>query len=354
MPRSKLVDPTVTRWYHCISKCVRNYRLLGGGALTNRKAWLQNRIEELSKIFAIAVAGFTILDNHLHLLVRLDPDVAKNWSNEEVAARWGQLHPPRNRRRQILPVTKEWIDEKAANQEWIAKTRQRLASLSWYMKSLKEPLARLANQEDECDGAFFAARFKSIAVLDVIALLMACAYIDLNPLAAGITQLPEHSPYTSITQRIEHAWPNMTRSDLDAAMRGLVVEQLPSGEIEQLHWLCPLEDRSTLGASREGMLPGFSLPKYLLLLDHTSRLFREGKASVDATVSPIFERLETSAEFWQFQMTQLTNRLSCRKVIGRALATNEEVLAAAAQRLGFRRLLNLSRTSTAPDLASAS
>ena len=76
--------------------------------LHDRKAWLQNRIEELSKIFAISVAGFAILDNHLHMLVRLDPDVAKRWSAEKVARRWGQLHPPRNRRREIRPITHDW------------------------------------------------------------------------------------------------------------------------------------------------------------------------------------------------------------------------------------------------------
>lgn len=352
--RKRQVDPTVTRWYHCVSKCVRRYPLLGEDRLTNRKAWLQNRIEQLSKIFAIAVAGFTILDNHLHVLVRLDPELADGWSSEEVARRWGVLHPPRNRRREVLPVTPEWIEEKVANQKWIAKTRKRLASLSWYMKELKEPLARLANREDECEGAFFASRFKSIAVLDVIALLIACAYIDLNPLAAGIASLPEKSPYTSITLRIEYAWPKMTRADFEAALRGLVVEHLPAGEVEQSHWLCPLEDRSGLGAAREGMLSGLSLPKYLLLLDHTSRLFREGKATVDAAVAPIFDRLATTAELWQQQMTELRTRFSCRKVIGRVLATTQEALASAAQRFGMHHLVNLARCSAPPKLASES
>ena len=133
----------------------------------------------------------------------------------------------------------------------------------------------------------FAARFKSIAILDLIALLQVCAYIDLNPLAAGITSLPEKSPYTSIMQRVEHAWPKMTRAEFDLAIRGLLVEHLPSGEAEQAHWLCPLEDRRALGAAREGMLAGLSLAKYLLLLDHTARLFREGKATLDAAVAPI-------------------------------------------------------------------
>jgi hypothetical protein len=311
------------------------------GGLIDRKGWLENRIEELSKIFAISAAGFSILDNHLHVLVRLDPEIAKDWSNEEVARRWALLYPPRNRKREVIPVTEEWIAQKTADPKWIDKTRDRLCNLSWLMKTLKEPLARLVNCQEGCDGAFWAARFKSIAILDETALLQTCAYIDLNPLAAGITFLPEKSPYTSITQRVEQAWPKWTRADFDAAVRGLAVEHLASGDAEQSHWLCPLDDRRSWGAPREGMLPGLSLPKYLLLLDHTARLFREGKATLDADVAPIFERLGTTAAIWEQQLTQLKEKFSCRKVMGRALATSRAVLLEAARRFGMHHLVNL-------------
>ena len=251
--RRKLVDPDVTRWYHCISRCVRRAFLLGSeGGGTDRKAWLQNRLKELADVFAIAVAGFSILDNHLHVLIRLDPDLAKDWSDEDVARRWGQLYPPRNRRRETLPVSPEWIKKHTDNPDWIAKARERLKSLSWFMKLLKE-----------------------------------------------------QSPHTSVTERIEHAWPRVIRADFEAALRGRVVENLPVGAAEQTHWLCPLEDRSAPGVLREGMMPGLSLPKYLLLLDYSARVFREGKANLSADVAPILTRLGTTAETWQEQLTQL-------------------------------------------------
>ena len=82
--RAKLVDLTVTRWYHCVSRCARKAFLLGEGD-HNRKEWLENRLEELADIFAVAVGGFSVLDNHLHVLLRLDPDVAEAWSDEEVS-----------------------------------------------------------------------------------------------------------------------------------------------------------------------------------------------------------------------------------------------------------------------------
>ena len=72
------------------------------------------------------------------------------------------------------------------------------------MKCLKEPLSRLANREEKTGGAFFEGRFKSVAILDEEALLATCVYIDLNPVAAGIAEVPEASAHTSIKQRVKH------------------------------------------------------------------------------------------------------------------------------------------------------
>ena len=69
--RAHLVDPSVTRWYHCVTRCVRRAFLLGEG-MHDRKSWIEHRLEELAEIFSVAVAAFAILDNHLHLLARLD------------------------------------------------------------------------------------------------------------------------------------------------------------------------------------------------------------------------------------------------------------------------------------------
>jgi hypothetical protein len=185
--RAKLVDVSVARWYHCISRCVRKAFLLGEGD-DDRREWLENRLEELADIFAVAVGGFSMMENHLHVLLRLDPEVAQAWSDEDVVRRWGWLFPPRDKSRQPLPVPDQWIQERLGDSQWIAKTRDRLQSLSWFMKCLKEPLSRLANRQDKKRGAFFEARFKSVAVVDEEALLRICVYIDLNPVAAKVAQ----------------------------------------------------------------------------------------------------------------------------------------------------------------------
>ena len=62
--RRQLIDVDVTRWYHCMSRCVRGASLLGNES-SDRKEWLEKRIEELAQVFAIGVGGFSVRDNHL-------------------------------------------------------------------------------------------------------------------------------------------------------------------------------------------------------------------------------------------------------------------------------------------------
>ena len=303
----------------------------------DRKQWIENRLEELAQIFAISVGGFSVLDNHLHVLVRLDNDIATGWSDAEVVRRWGQLFPPRDKSRQPLPVTKNWVEWRLQDADWVATARTRLASLSWFMKCLKEPLSRLANQQDDAKGAFFEGRFKSVAILDDESLLATCAYIDLNPVAAGITKVPEASPHTSITARVENVRAQGRTSDLNAAEQGSISGSSVSAGLEEPIWLCPIEDRRKLDSRREGMLEGFSLGSYLLLVDYTGRLFRNGKAAISAELTGILERLGSSAENWWARI----EKLSKGRLLGRFFAASRNRLRETAARLGVHHLANL-------------
>lgn len=191
--RGSIVDSSVTPYYHCISRCVRRAHLCADGD-EDRKQWIEDRLQELAGIFAIEVCGYAVLDNHLHVVLRLNDDVAAGWSNEEVVRRWGRLFPPRGKDRKPLQVTQAWIDAMLQDADWVSTARERLNALGWFMKCVKEPLARMANKEDGCRGTFWEARFKSIAILDDEALLTTLAYVDLNPLAAGLAKTPEESP----------------------------------------------------------------------------------------------------------------------------------------------------------------
>ena len=335
--RSQLVDVTVTAWYHVISKTVRGAYLLAEGD-DDRKQWIEQRLEELSKRFAVEVAGFAVLDNHLHVLVRLEPERAAYWSDAQVVRRWGKLFPPRGKDRQPLAVTQAWIERKLSDQTFVAETRRRLSDLGWFMKCLKEPLARLANKQDGCQGAFWQGRYKSVAVLDDEALLATCAYIDLNPLAAGMSKTPEESPHTSVKRRVDHCRAKGRLNDLQAAREGSVAALKKARGIEKGLWLCPIEDRRREGLKRTGLLDGFSLGSYLQLVDYTSRLVRQGKARVSREVASLLTRLGTSVDRWQQTLTKMFSRSS---PLGVAFAFHREHLTAAAAKRGCHHLANL-------------
>src|SRR5580704_19621934 len=73
--------------------------------------------------------------------------------------------------RRPMPATDQWVQWRLKDAGWVATARQRLQSLSWFMKCLKEPLARLANLQDKTRGFFSEGRFKSVAILDEESLL---------------------------------------------------------------------------------------------------------------------------------------------------------------------------------------
>ena len=151
--RSKLVDEDVTPWYHCISRTVRKAFLLGEGDV-DRKQWIEDRLRELCGVFAVQCAGFAVMDNHLHLLLRLDSAAAAAWSDEEIARRWVRLFPLPGDEEVVAQATEEWVQQKSADADWVTRARQRLNSLGWFMKCLKEPLARMANRAEGCTGVW--------------------------------------------------------------------------------------------------------------------------------------------------------------------------------------------------------
>lgn len=54
-------------------------------------------MESLAGLFGVEVAAFDVLSNHLHVILRIRPDVVALWSDQEVARRWLALFPGRAR-----------------------------------------------------------------------------------------------------------------------------------------------------------------------------------------------------------------------------------------------------------------
>src|ERR1700722_19409097 len=206
--RGQIVVEDSVGVYHCIARCVRRAFLCGvdqytGKDYTYRKEWILNRLRELAGLFAVEVCGYSVMSNHLHLVLRNRPDIAEQWSDDEIALRWRRVFPPRDDATgEPVEPTEHDLAMLTANPERLLELRKRLSNLSWFMRCLCEKIARAANHEDGSSGRFWAGRFKSVALLDEAAILACSVYVDLNPIRAGLAATPEESAYTAGCDRI--------------------------------------------------------------------------------------------------------------------------------------------------------
>ena len=277
-PRSQQISLLDTPYYHICSRTVRKAFLCGvdketGVSYEHRRLWIEKRILRLSQVFSIDICAYAVMHNHLHLVLHVDSDRVKSWSTSEVLQRWHQLFKgtlltQQYENKQTLDKFHQAIVESSAD-----IYRQRLINISWFMRSLNEPIARQANREDQCTGHFWEGRFKSQALLDEGALLSCMAYVDLNPVRAGIDKTPEKSSFTSIKLRIK------------AAIKGT-----------QPQLLFPF-----VGNERQVKLSGvsFNLKDYLTLVDETSRQLGHDKHGViHLKTTSILARLHISHDSW--------------------------------------------------------
>ena len=300
-PRKALVSLADTPYYHVTSRCVRRAFLCGvdhysGRNYEHRRQWIVDRVRLLSSLFAIDVCAYAVMSNHYHLVLKLCPDQLDALTDDDIIERWcalfkGPLLIQRYRSGGTLSPL-----ERSTVADIVRVWRGKLASLSWFMRCLNQPIARQANLEDQCTGKFWECRFRSQALKTEEALLSCMVYVDLNPVRAGLAETPETSDYTSIQERIEPEF------DLDAAIKG----QSEQGDL--LDFNLPLKPllhfrKAVSNRSSDGIPFGFQ--SYLELVEWTGRMIRPDKRGhIDENTHPLFERLAISAEQWRVNTTQ--------------------------------------------------
>ena len=306
--RADVFNPFVVSVFHCINRCVRRCFLCGDDPYTgknfdHRKVWLEERIRYLAKWFAIDVLDFAILSNHFHLLLRNRPDIVATWSDEEVARRWLMICPVRKSKGgEPAEPTESDLATITNNPQKLKEIRERLSHISWFMRLIAGPLARLANKEDQVPGRFWQGRFKAIKLCDEAAILGCSVYINLNVIRAGLARSPEDSDFTSAQRRIQ----SLLQAPDESEDAGKSTSQ---GAGQPDDWLAPLflDERAEPGpmpnetgtrCSDKGFLP-MTVTEYLGLLDWSGRQIVEGKrGAIPDDLLPILERVGIPQESW--------------------------------------------------------
>ncbi len=197
----------------------------------------------------------------------------RNTDVEDVIRRWHKIYNGTFLSKRYTAGHALSDGEMAVVKRDAAVWKERLISISWFMKALNEPIARAANIEDNCTGKFFESRFKSQALLDEKAILACLVYVDLNPIRAQLADKPEDSEYTSIKERIDNLKDNSSSSFL-ATFTGNEKNEVTAG------------------------VP-YHLLDYIELVEWTGLAVRDDKLGrIDGSLPKILERLGLETSDW--------------------------------------------------------
>jgi len=249
--------------------------------LLGRLRWVEDKLLELTKVFCIDVCAYAVMSNHTHLVLYVDDKKVNRLNDKAIVIRWHKLCKGTLLTQKYVQGEKLSKAELIFFNQTVKQYRERLSSISWFMRLLNEDIARKANKEDNCTGRFWEGRFKSQALLDEAALAACMAYVDLNPIRAKMANSLEESDHTSVQKR------------LTSATEGKQPKQL----------------LRFAGMSRQIMPKGlpFELKSYLELVELTGGIIREDKhGHIDNSGLSLLERLNISPENWLKLTTQFT------------------------------------------------
>jgi putative transposase len=125
------------------------------------------------------------MGNHFHILVRMFPE--HKYTDEDIQKRYESFYG----------------DDSMFAAGWIPALREKLSSLSEFVKEIKQSFSRYYNKRHHRRGTLWGERFKSLIVEKGETLINCLAYIDLNPLRAGLVERPEEYRWNSLGYHIQ-------------------------------------------------------------------------------------------------------------------------------------------------------
>jgi REP element-mobilizing transposase RayT len=185
--------------YHCISRVVDRRFVFGGDEREKFRVFL--RMQE--NFSGCRVLSYCVMSNHFHVLLEVPPMPEGGISDEELLKRLKAT----STEVAVALVAKELAEARVAGnqshaEEIHARYTYRMHSLSEFMKALLIRFTRWYNRTHNRTGTLWEERFKSVIVESGIAARTMAAYIDLNPVRAGMVSDPAEYRWSSYGEAV--------------------------------------------------------------------------------------------------------------------------------------------------------
>ena len=179
-----------TSFYHCVSRVVDRRFIFQA----DEKEVFRSILRKLEAFTGVSVVTYCVMGNHFHLLLKVpDREMMPRLDTERLLGLLPLLYDKATVETvaQELELARRSGDvtyEKAL----LERYENRRGNLSVFVKELKQRVSIFMNKRLGRTGTLWEGRFRSILVEGgESALLAVAAYIDLNPVRAGLIDKPE-------------------------------------------------------------------------------------------------------------------------------------------------------------------
>jgi putative transposase len=187
--------------YHCISRVVDRRFVFGGIEREHFRMFMR-----MSENFSgCRVLSYGIMSNHFHILLDVPPMPASGISDAELLKRLGAIHSEAAVAVAVVgkePAEARETGNESHASEIHARFTYRMHDLSEFMKTLLQRFTRWFNRTRERSGSLWEERYKSVIVESGIAARTMAAYIDLNPVRAGMVSDPADYRWSSYGEAV--------------------------------------------------------------------------------------------------------------------------------------------------------
>ena len=194
--KDSLAKPSI---YHCVSRVVDRRFVFEDAEREHFRMFM--RMQE--NFSGCRVLSYCIMSNHFHILLEVPPMPEGGISDEELLKRLLAT----NTEAFVAGVATELADaRKEERAEWVAEIHARFTyrmyNLSEFMKTLLQRFTRWFNRTHQRSGTLWEERYKSVIVESGVAARTIAAYIDLNPVRAGMVSDPAEYRWSSYGEAV--------------------------------------------------------------------------------------------------------------------------------------------------------